>query len=233
MRDSAEGFIREVDEAVRQERWLTLWKRYGNYAVAAALAIVVGTAAGVGWRAYQEQQQRELAERYAAAEQLAEEDRPVEAAAAFDEVAAESDGGYGLLARFRAAAARGQAGEGDAKAATLEALAGDDDTRPLYRELGDLLALQATFDTTAPDALISRLEALAGTGAPWRHSALELEALARLRAGDVEGARATLELLLSDPTIPPRLSQRAAELMVSLGGPDPDASVEIEAEATE
>ena len=28
-------FIREVDEAVRQEQWLKLWKQYGSYLVAA------------------------------------------------------------------------------------------------------------------------------------------------------------------------------------------------------
>jgi hypothetical protein len=47
---NTDEFIREVDEAVRQEQWLKLWKQYGNYAAAAALALVIGSAA-VGWRA--------------------------------------------------------------------------------------------------------------------------------------------------------------------------------------
>jgi hypothetical protein len=219
MRDSAEGFIREVDEAVRQDRWLALWQHYGNYFIAVAVVIVAGTAIGVGWRAYQEDQQRQLAERYAAAEQLADDDRAVEAAAAFGRLAQESDGGYGVLARLRAAAAEGQSGEDEAKAATLEGLAGDDDAQPLYRQLGELLMLQETLDTADPDALISEVDALAAVDSPWRYSALELKALARIRAGDLDGARATLETLLADPATPPSLSRRAAELMASLGGP--------------
>lgn len=224
MRDSAEGFIREVDEAVRQDRWLALWKHYGRFLTVAALAIVAGTAIGVGWRAYQQDQQRQLAERYAAAEQLADEDRAAEAAAAFSQIAQESEGGYGVLARFRAAAAEGEAGDEEAKAATLEALSGDDEAANVYRELGELLALQDTFDTVDPDALITKLTTLAAPGSPWRHSALELEALARIRAGDLEGARATLDTLLADPATPGRLSRRAAELMASLGGPEAGAT---------
>jgi hypothetical protein len=60
---------------------------------------------------------------------------------------------------------------------------------------------------------------LTGVDAPWRHSALELEALAQLRAGDVDGARRTLDTLLADPRTPANLSRRAAELLASIGGP--------------
>ncbi len=51
-RDSGQSdeFIREVDEAVRQDRWLTLWKQYGNTIIGAAVVVVVAVAgaAGVG-----------------------------------------------------------------------------------------------------------------------------------------------------------------------------------------
>src|SRR5690606_40195086 len=69
-------FIREVDEAVRQEQWLKLWKQYGNYVVAAALAVVIGTAAGVAWRTWQHNQRLDDARRYAAAQQMLSNDRP-------------------------------------------------------------------------------------------------------------------------------------------------------------
>ena len=62
-RDSGQSdeFIREVDEAVRQDRWLTLWKHYGNYVVAAAAVVVIVVAGGVGWQAWQESQRQEVA----------------------------------------------------------------------------------------------------------------------------------------------------------------------------
>ena len=216
---AGDEFIREVDEAVRQDRWLKLWRHYGTYIIGGALAIVIGTGAGVAWRNYQESQRVEEARRYAAAEELLRRDRPSEAAAAFLALAEDAGGGYDVLARLRAAEAQLEAGEAAAAAASLDRLAEDDDAAQVYRQLGDLLALQQSFDGADAAALTGRLASLSEANAPWRYSALELEALAQLRAGEPEAARRTLETLLADPLTPGNLSRRAAELLASLGGP--------------
>ena len=52
--------IREVDEELRRENWETLWRKYGKLIIAAALALVLGTAGVVGWREY-DRSQREAA----------------------------------------------------------------------------------------------------------------------------------------------------------------------------
>jgi hypothetical protein len=215
----SDEFIREVDEAVRQDRWLQLWKQYATYIVGGAIAIVVGTGAGVAWRNYQASQRFEDARRYAAADELLRQDRPAEAAAAFLALAEDAGGGYDVVARLRAAEAQIEAGEKDAAAASLDQLSASEDAPPVYRQLGDLLALQQEFEALDGSALSGRLAELTEANAPWRHSALELQALAQLRAGDTEAARRTLETLLADPLTPANLSRRAAELMASLGGP--------------
>ena len=74
-------------------------------------------------------------------------------------------------------------------------------------------------DGADANALSGRLAGLTEGEAPWRYSALELVALAQLRAGDTEAARSTLEVLLDDPLTPANLARRAAELQASLGGP--------------
>ncbi|MCE3248066.1 MAG: rane protein [Geminicoccaceae bacterium] len=216
---NSDEFIREVDEAVRQDRWLRLWKQYGTYIAGGAIAIVIGTGAGVAWRNYQASERLEDARRYAGAEELLRQDRPAEAAAAFLELAEEAGGGYDVVARLRAAEAQIEAGEDAAAAASLDRLSESDDAAPVYRELGDLLALQQAFEGTDGSALSGRLAALTEANAPWRYSALELQALAQLRAGETEAARRTLETLLADPLTPANLSRRAAELMAALGGP--------------
>ena len=76
--------------------------------IGAALAVVVGTAAGVGWRAWQESQRQAEAERYMAATELLRQNRPAEAAEAFAALARESDSGYAVLARLQAAQALGR-----------------------------------------------------------------------------------------------------------------------------
>ena len=42
--------FQEVDEEVRRERLMQLWKRYGNFVIAAAVIVVLGVG---GWRGYQ------------------------------------------------------------------------------------------------------------------------------------------------------------------------------------
>jgi len=111
---NSDEFIREVDEAVRQDRWLQLWKQYGTFIAGGAIAIVIGTGAGVAWRNYQASQRLEDARRYAAAEELLRQDRPAEAATAFLQLAEEAGGGYDVVARLRAAEAQVEAGEKDA-----------------------------------------------------------------------------------------------------------------------
>ncbi len=216
---NTDEFIREVDEAVRQDRWLGLWKQYGNYVIGAALAIVIGSAAGVGWRNYQESQRLEQARQFAAAQELLRAGRPAEAAEAFTALAEEADDGYALLARFQAAQARAEAGDADAPATTLARLAEDGDAETAYRDLARLLEAQRALDAADPDTVMAELEPLIASDSPWRHSALELRALAQLRAGDNEAARQTLQGLVEDPTTPPGLARRASELLNALGGP--------------
>ena len=139
---NTDEFIREVDEAVRQEQWLKLWKQYGSYIVAAVLAVVIGTAAGVGWRTWQQGQRLDEARRYAAAQQMLSNERPAEAAEAFAALAEDASSGYRVLARLRAAEARAAAGDPVAATAILEQLAANDDAAPRYRSLGELLAAQ-------------------------------------------------------------------------------------------
>jgi hypothetical protein len=216
---NTDEFIREVDEAVRQEQWLKLWKQFGSYIVAAVLAVVIGTAAGVGWRTWQQGQRLDEARRYAAAQQMLSDDRPAEAAEAFAALAEDASSGYRVLARLRAAEARAAAGDPVAATAILEQLAANDDAEPRYRSLGELLAAQRAFADADPGALQAELEPLIGINDPWRHSALELRALAQMRSGDTAAARQTLDDLLADPLTPPDLGRRAAELLAFLGGP--------------
>ena len=216
---NTDEFIREVDEAVRQEQWLKLWKQYGSYVVAAALALVIGSAAAVGWRAWQEKVRLDDARRYAAAQQLLRDDQPAEAAEAFAALAEDARSGYRVLARLRAAEARAQAGDPAGATAALEQLAANDEADPVYRALGRLLVAQREFADGQPSAVLAELEPLVGIDGPWRHSALELRALAQMQSGDTVAARQTLDDLLADPLTPPTLGRRAAELLAFLGGP--------------
>jgi len=51
MADRTDTFIREVEEDLRREQFLRLWQRYGTYAVAAAVLLVLAIA-GYKYREY-------------------------------------------------------------------------------------------------------------------------------------------------------------------------------------
>ena len=94
----------EVDEDVRREQFKKLWDRYSIYIVAGALLII---AAVGGWRGYEYLEAKKAAEAGAAfdaAVELSEQNKHVEAEAAFTKLAATAPSGYRTLARLRAAA---------------------------------------------------------------------------------------------------------------------------------
>ncbi len=216
---NSDEFIREVDEAVRQDRWTTIWKQYSAYIIGAGLAVVVGTSAGVGWQTYQKNKLDAHARSLAAATTLLADDRPADAASAFRALAKDAGGGVGIIATLRSAEAEKEAGNPDAKLDALKALAANDDIAPLYSRLANLLALQERFGNDDADSLIADLEKAATPDNPWRASLLELKALAEMKAGQTNEARATLQALLETPETPSNLARRAAELLEALGGP--------------
>ncbi len=218
-------FVREVDEAVRQDQWLKLWRRYGTWLIAAAATIVVGSALGVGWREYRASQRLDEARAYAAAEQQLRTGQPAAAAKAFAELAEDAHDGFGVLARLRAAEAQAAAKDPAAAAASLAALATGSGVPAPYADLAKLMALQQRFDQTDPQTMLRELEPILASDGPWRQSALELKALAQLKMEDVAAARSTLAELTGQPNLPQALARRASTLLASLG-PAPGAGTE-------
>jgi hypothetical protein len=199
--------FQEVDEEVRRERLEQLWKRYGNYIIAAAFVVLACIG---GWRGYVYWQERKAAEAgaaYEAASTLAEEGKHADAQAAFAKLATDGTAGYRGLARFREA---GQLALSDPKAAVAayDALAAD---ASLGRPLQDLATMRAALllvDTAPYQELRGRLEPLTASDRPYRHSARELLAFSAWRSNDAAAARQWIETVLADPETPGTIRNR-------------------------
>jgi len=199
--------FREVDEEVRRERLEQLWKRYGNYIIAAAVFVLACIGAWRGYVYWEERKAAEAGAAYEAASALADAGKHSEAEAAFAKVASEGTAGYRGLARFREAA---QLGLSDPKAAVAayDVLAKD---ASLGQPMQDLAAVRAALllvDTASYQDLRTRLEPLTGSDRPFRHSARELLAFGAWRAGDGVAARQWIEAVVSDPTTPGSIRTR-------------------------
>jgi hypothetical protein len=210
--------FREVDEELRRDNLLQLWRRYGRYIIAAAVAALLVAGGFAAWRNHRQAELRAEATRYAGALNLAENGKPADAATVFAAVAREG-GGYGLLASFEEAALLAKAGNSKGAVALYDQLAASQGLGPEFRGLAVLLSVMQGMQATPPappQAAIARLKPLTEAGNPWRPSALELTALARLEAGDKHGALDLYRQLADDLTAPRGLRARAAEMAAAL-----------------
>lgn len=206
--------IREVDEEIRRENWQKLWQRYGKFLLAAAVGLVLGTAAVVGWREYDESQRLRQGENFAAAVAAAESAESRSASAdTMAALAEDAADGYAMLARFREAMLRAEAGESEAAIAVYDALAGDDSLEPMFRDLAVLYSVRVQADTGDAATLIARLAPLTSEIGEWRYSARELTAILHLGAGDKAMAREAFQFLADDLLAPEGLRARAAEML--------------------
>jgi hypothetical protein len=210
--------FREIDEELRRDNLGKLWARYGAYVIGLAVVIVVATAAVVGWREYQAGVQRAESVRYAAALDLVSKNQLSQAADSFSLLAREAGGGQAVLARFQEAALRAKAGDEAAAIGAYKALAQDGSVDVVYRDLATLLAALHELGSADPKSVIAEVAPLSTEGNPWRPSALEITALANLRAGDRAKARDIYKGLADDLTAPQGLRARAAEMIAALAG---------------
>ncbi|MCH7958440.1 MAG: tetratricopeptide repeat protein [Proteobacteria bacterium] len=209
-----DSLFREIEEDLRQEHWAKLWKRYGNYAVGAVLALVLSVAGYQGWRVYDIATRQSDGERFAAALKLADDKQTQAAAEAFAGLAADATAGYALLARFQEAALLAKRGD---PAAAYAELAQDPGVDAVYRDLAVILGAFNEMNGPGAGDLSARLAPLTADGNPWHHSAKELIAVLAARAGDRTKARALFTDLAADATAPQGIRARASEMLAILG----------------
>ena len=209
-----DSLFREIEEDLRQEHWGKLWKRYGNYAAGAVLALVLSVAGYQGWRAYDIATRQSDGERFAAALTLVGDKQTQAAADAFAGLAADATAGYALLARFQEAALLAKRGQPGAAYADL---AQDPGVDAVYRDLAVILGAFHEMNGPGAGDLSARLAPLTADGNPWRHSAKELTAVLAVRTGDRTKARALFTALAADATAPQGIRARAGEMLAILG----------------
>ena len=210
--------FQEVDEELRQENYLKLWRKYGGVLIGVVVAIIVVTAVYVGWRDYRTAQRLEEGARFVEAVDLAASEQTEAALAALASLAQEADTGYATLASLRQAALLADGGDVAGAVAIYDRIAADADVDRGFRDLAVILSTLSTLETSAPDAMLARLGPLTSEGNPWRHTALELSALVAQRTGDAGRAREIYAGLADDAEAPPSLRSRATEMLATLGG---------------
>jgi len=211
-----DSFIEEVSEEVRRDKLYATFKKYG-WIAALFILVVVGGATWSEWR---------KAQTRAAAEQLGDDmlaalemNDAAARVAAFDQIVpqAGSDAGQPVL-DFLKAAQQAEAGDAEGAAQTLNALAVNGDIPEIYRQIAAFKALSLKDSGISDAEKRTQFEALAQPGVPVRLLAMEQLALLDIKNGQADAAIATLQSILDDAQVSAGLQQRAAQVIVALGG---------------
>lgn len=212
---SDDSFIREVNEELRQDQAKALWKRYGPVVIGVAVAVVLATAAWVGYEYWTQSRANASGDRFSAALGLAEQGQTDEALAAFEELESEGFGAYPVLARLRAATVLADKGELDAAVAEFDAVAADGSVPAAIRDMARLRAGYILVDSGSYEDVSARVEVLTADSSDFRHAAREALALSAWREGRSADALSLFEQIVADGAAPRNTRQRS-EVMVEL-----------------
>ncbi|MEM6463148.1 MAG: tetratricopeptide repeat protein [Pseudomonadota bacterium] len=210
---SDDSFIREVDQELRSERMKSIWARFGKYIIAAAVLIVVATAAIRGYDYWTKSQASNSGDAFLAALTLAREGRQDEALAALRELEQDGYGAYPALARMRAATVLADSGDFDAAISDFSTIGNDSSVPPSVRDIARIRAGYLLVDNGSYDDVAAQVEDLSGPDNPMRHSAREALGLSAWKAGELTQARQWFEQITGDTGVPAGLTQRAQMML--------------------
>ncbi|MCO5145588.1 MAG: tetratricopeptide repeat protein [Aquamicrobium sp.] len=206
---SDDSFFREVDQELRQDQAKALWDRYGTAIIAAAVAVVLATAAWVGWDCWTQSRADASGDAYLQALELARDGKTEEARAALAALEADGYGAYPVLAHMRSATLLAEAGDHAGAVAGFDSVAADGAIPPSLREMARLRAGLLLVDHGSYADVASRVETLTAETSPLRHSAREALALAAWKEGRMADAATLFDQIVDDEGAPQNLRQRA------------------------
>jgi hypothetical protein len=214
---SPDTFMREVDDAVREDRMRSFFANYGKAVLA---LIIVGLAALGGWlywNHYQGQQAGTRGAQLNSAIDSLTQGRPNAAATAVDALAKGDDAAYAALALMVQGNAAAAGGDMRTAAARFAAVSANEDVPQALRDAALLREVLAQYDTMQPATVIARLRHLVAQPGPAFASAAELTALAELKRGNEAAAGALFKRIAETEDAPESLKSRAVQMAGMLG----------------
>ena len=213
-----DSFIREVNEELRSERAKQVWKNFGPLLIGGAVAVVIGTAAWVGYQHWTDSKASASGDKFLAALDLAASGKNDEAIAALDDLEKTGYGSYPVLARMRAASVQAAKGDAAAAVAAFDAVAADSAVPSPMRDVARLRAAYLLVDSGSYDDVAKRVETLSADGNPMRSGAREALGLAAWKAERFDDAAKLYQQIANDNLAPANIRQRANTMLDLMRG---------------
>lgn len=210
--------FREVDEDLRHQRYIKLWRQYGVFIVGGIIAVIASVLVFSIMQSYSESKRDKASDQFFAAQKLlTEQDDPVSALAAYERLEKNAPEGYQVLARFAQAEALLDAEEPDKALATYDAIAADGSVPSEFQDLARIKGGMLVSGSISATEMRTRLGTTLSGDNIWNASAVELVAFSLYKDGNLEAASQEYLALIADTTAPPNLRTRAEEMLKVIG----------------
>ena len=207
----SEEFVREVDEDIKEENRIKLWKKVFPYVVSISLGIIIFTSGYVFWNNYTESLNQQLGDDFTAAVQLANEEDLDASVIALNRIVDEGSDGYVTLAKMKKASLlieNGDVAEGLKIYSDLEKKAVDQS----FRDIATILYVLNSMDIDDPVTLLMKIENLEASKI-WKSSALEMKGFLFLKMKQKDKAKEIFSSILELPSSPSSLATRAKSML--------------------
>lgn len=210
-------FMREVDDALRQDQMAGIVQNYGKLIL---IGIVVLLVALAGWFYYQHSKTEPAGVRGEEMTNALDAVRNNNLPGAANALKALEDAdqpGYRAMSQVLAAGIKLEQNDPKAAAAAFAKVAADDSLPQPMRDLALIRQTAAEYDTLKPADVITRLKPLAVPGNPWFGSAGEMVAIAHMRMNKPDLAGPLFLQLAEDKQVPETIRSRARQLAGVMG----------------
>ena len=210
-------FLREVDEALRQDQMAGIVQNYGKQLLIGVVVILLALG---GWFWYRHMQAEEAGvrgEEMTAALDAVRNNNLAGAANALTKLETADQPGYRAAAQMLEAGIKQERDDPKGAAALFAKVAGDDSLPQPLRDLALIRQTAAEYDSLKPEDVIARLKPLAVPGNPWFGSAGEMVAIAHMRMNKPDLAGPLFQKLADDKQVPETIRSRARQLAGVMG----------------
>ena len=211
-------FLEEIEEQLRSDRYRQLFRKAVPWAIGVALAALLIALGAWGYQSWRAAQDAKASETYSAALDTLSKGDPNKAFAEFGQAADTPSRGYKALALMQQAGIRERQGKTE-EAVELFDKAAQAAPGPTIGDMARLKSAFALMDTAPFPALQERLTPLIDAKRPYAAAAREALAMAKLKAGKTQEARADFQVLqlLPDATQGQRQRAQAGILAIDSG----------------
>jgi len=215
--DTAETFVREVDENLRRDQFRDFFKDYGSWLIAGLILFLAACGGFIWWQEHRQQRAEAQVEQLAAIYRDIGVGNTAKVPQQLDELATSGSTAVRASALFTRAALAIEQNDLKLAVTKYQAIENDEALPKPYRDAAVIRGTALQFDDLDPKQIIARLAPLAKPGEPWFGSAGEMTALALVKQGKKQQAGQLFASLAKDNAVPESIRNRSIQIAGSLG----------------